>query len=53
MRFCLLIVVLPLLPQITLAGESQVELPKPDYARDAADPEWLAYAAQFHGHLGP
>ena len=28
-------------------------LPKPHYRRDASDPEWLAYAVQFHGHLGP
>jgi formylmethanofuran dehydrogenase subunit E len=28
-------------------------LPKPDYHRDPSDPDWLAYAAQFHGHLGP
>jgi formylmethanofuran dehydrogenase subunit E len=28
-------------------------LPKPDYQRDASDPAWLAYAVQFHGHLGP
>jgi formylmethanofuran dehydrogenase subunit E len=35
-------------------GEEPVSmLPKPDYQRDAADPDWLAYAAQFHGHLGP
>ena len=29
------------------------DLPTPDYHRDSADPAWLAYAAQFHGHLGP
>ena len=28
-------------------------LPKPEYYRDPADPDWLAFAAQFHGHLGP
>ena len=28
-------------------------LPRPDYERLDSDPEWLAYAAQFHGHLGP
>ena len=29
------------------------KLPTPDYERSASDPPWLAYAAQFHGHLGP
>lgn len=29
------------------------QLPKPDYERLDSDPQWLAYAAQFHGHLGP
>ena len=33
--------------------EPMCSLPKPRYHRDASDPEWLAYAAQFHGHLGP
>ncbi|HUT90617.1 MAG TPA: formylmethanofuran dehydrogenase subunit E family protein [Thermoguttaceae bacterium] len=28
-------------------------LPQPHYERLGSDPEWLAYAAQFHGHLGP
>ncbi len=28
-------------------------LPKPQYHREPADPDWLAFAAQFHGHLGP
>lgn len=28
-------------------------LPKPDYRREASDPEWLVQAVQFHGHLGP
>lgn len=28
-------------------------LPTPQYEPDAADPAWLKYAAQFHGHLGP
>jgi len=28
-------------------------LPKPDYRRDASDPDWLVQAVQFHGHLGP
>ncbi|MBN2473562.1 MAG: formylmethanofuran dehydrogenase subunit E family protein [Pirellulales bacterium] len=35
------------------AEETMCSLPKPHYHRDASDPEWLAYAAQFHGHLGP
>ena len=29
------------------------KLPEPHYHRDASDPEWLVFAAQFHGHLGP
>jgi formylmethanofuran dehydrogenase subunit E len=29
------------------------QLPQPDYERLDSDSEWLAYAAQFHGHLGP
>ena len=28
-------------------------LPQPHYERLGSDPDWLAYAAQFHGHLGP
>jgi formylmethanofuran dehydrogenase subunit E len=28
-------------------------LPKPHYQRQASDPQWLADAVQFHGHLGP
>lgn len=28
-------------------------LPRPDYEPLDSDPEWLAYAVQFHGHLGP
>jgi formylmethanofuran dehydrogenase subunit E len=28
-------------------------LPKPDYQRDPSDPDWLAAAVEFHGHLGP
>jgi len=30
-----------------------MSLPTPQYVRQQADPGWLAYAAQFHGHLGP
>jgi len=47
------------LPLIALLGlplvgeEPRPQLPKPDYHRADSDPEWLAYAAQFHGHLGP
>ncbi len=37
----------------THAGEPVNQLPKPEYSPDAADPAWLSYAAQFHGHLGP
>ena len=28
-------------------------LPEPEYEPQPSDPAWLAYAAQFHGHLGP
>jgi formylmethanofuran dehydrogenase subunit E len=35
------------------AGEPMHKLPQPQYERLDSDPEWLAYAAQFHGHLGP
>ena len=35
------------------AGEPMHSLPQPHYEREESDPEWLAYAAQFHGHLGP
>jgi len=36
------------------AGEEPVcSLPKPDYHREASDPDWLVQAVQFHGHLGP
>jgi len=53
MKSFILTVVALLLPNCLVAGEPEVELPKPDYAKDASDPDWLAYAAQFHGHLGP
>ena len=33
--------------------EPMFKLPQPDYQRLDSDPAWLAYAAQFHGHLGP
>jgi len=36
-----------------LAEEGIEGLPRPHYHREAADPAWLAYAAQFHGHIGP
>jgi formylmethanofuran dehydrogenase subunit E len=29
------------------------QLPSPHYQRQPSDPEWLAQAVQFHGHLGP
>ena len=29
------------------------KLPQPHYQRLDSDPAWLAYAAQFHGRLGP
>lgn len=39
---------------VASAGEGhKPQLPQPDYERLDSDPEWLAYAAQFHGHLGP
>jgi formylmethanofuran dehydrogenase subunit E len=33
--------------------ESTTTLPTAHYVRQQGDPDWLAYAAQFHGHLGP
>ena len=33
--------------------EPMHRLPQPHYERLGSDPDWLAYAAQFHGHLGP
>ena len=53
MQHCILVVVALVAPDWILAEEPDVELPKPDCTRDALDPDWLAYAAQFHGHLGP
>jgi formylmethanofuran dehydrogenase subunit E len=53
MRYCTLTMAALFVPICTFAEECSVELPKPDYARDASDPDWLSYAAQFHGHLGP
>ena len=35
------------------AEQPMGELPIPRYQADTADPPWLAYAARFHGHLGP
>jgi len=36
-----------------LGSEATAQLPTPDYERLESDPEWLASAAQFHGHIGP
>lgn len=36
-----------------IAEKPMCRLPTPDYHPDRNDPDWLAYAAQFHGHLGP
>jgi len=36
-----------------LGEEPMQKLPKPHYQHKDTDPDWLAYAAQFHGHLGP
>jgi len=36
-----------------IAEDAGTMLPTPDYTRAKDDPDWLAYAAQFHGHLGP
>ena len=36
-----------------LVEEPMGSLPKPHYHPDPADPQWLAEAVQFHGHLGP
>lgn len=38
---------------ICFAEEPVCNLPEPHYHRSDSDPAWLAYAAQFHGHLGP
>lgn len=35
------------------AEEPMPGLPRPHYDADASDPDWLAAAVQFHGHLGP
>jgi formylmethanofuran dehydrogenase subunit E len=35
------------------ADNPEPQLPTPHYHRSKSDPDWLAYAAQFHGHLGP
>jgi formylmethanofuran dehydrogenase subunit E len=36
-----------------LSEDHDTRLPTPHYQKQTADPEWLSYAAQFHGHLGP
>jgi formylmethanofuran dehydrogenase subunit E len=41
------------LSTLCLAEEPMCRLPKPRYHPQASDPDWLAYAVQFHGHLGP
>jgi formylmethanofuran dehydrogenase subunit E len=38
---------------MVFAEEPIHQLPKPHYQRQASDPQWLADAVQFHGHLGP
>jgi formylmethanofuran dehydrogenase subunit E len=53
MKRCISVVVALLMLDSILAEEPEVELPKPEYARESSEPDWLAYAAQFHGHLGP
>jgi len=49
------LIALPLLSLAAccLAEEPMCRLPRPHYHRDSSDPDWLSYAAQFHGHLGP
>ncbi len=42
-----------LLGFLVVGEEPAPQLPTPHYHRSDSDPEWLAYAAQFHGHLGP
>jgi len=37
----------------SIAEDAGTMLPSPDYTRGKEDPDWLAYAARFHGHLGP
>ena len=41
------------LTAVCFAEEPMCELPQPRYERLDSDPAWLAYAARFHGHLGP
>ena len=53
MRRYLLATVLLYAPVCTLAEDSSVDLPQPNYTREASDAEWLAHAVHFHGHLGP
>jgi formylmethanofuran dehydrogenase subunit E len=36
-----------------IAQEPAVQLPRPKFKLDPADPSWLGPAVQFHGHLGP
>jgi len=36
-----------------LQEAAAAELPTAHYRKAPDDPRWLAYAAQFHGHLGP
>ncbi|MBN2577836.1 MAG: formylmethanofuran dehydrogenase subunit E family protein [Pirellulales bacterium] len=36
-----------------MAANAGQFLPQPHYHRQPGDPEWLAQAVQFHGHLGP
>ena len=38
---------------VCVGGSPPGALPQTDYQRQDSDPAWLAYAAQFHGHLGP
>jgi formylmethanofuran dehydrogenase subunit E len=42
-----------LLASPCLGAEAVPALPTPHVLPQESDPAWLAYAAQFHGHLGP
>lgn len=53
MKQCIFAVTLCLMIAYAHADEPVNQLPNPRYEPDPADPAWLTYAAQFHGHLGP
>jgi formylmethanofuran dehydrogenase subunit E len=50
MTRCISLIVLFGLASVCRADD---QLPSPHYDRQKSDPDWLAQAVQFHGHLGP